>query len=263
MSRQDDDQIGHVPKITPAHDEIASYKRSAGKSRLVKSLGEVPDVPGSGGASAGVPKTLLAVMVVILLATAGLAGYLFQNLRQAERAIENYELRISDLERRLEVTDESMSESSVAMKVKVRELDSEIRKLWDNVWKRSKAQLATHEAELEKQQKEIADSKAFISSAQQQFDKNAKVVASLTAQLKKAEQMQDTVAGNSQLISKQVASLQASMDKLNSLNADVNKMNQRVTATEEWIESINGFRRQVNREISVLKQAIGQPATSP
>lgn len=261
MSRKDDDHIGHVPKITPAHDEIASYQRSAGKNRLVSGLGEVPEVQSHGGG--GASKTILACVVIVLIATSALAGYLFYQLRIAQRSIDNYELRISDLERRLEVTDESMSESAVSMKVKVRELDSEIRKLWDNVWKRTKQTLAEHEKALEQQQGQVSNAQAFIKSAQQQFDKNATVVANLTSQLKKAEQMQSTVAGNSQLISKQTASLQAAVDQMNRVNSDLNKLSQRVTATEEWIESINGFRRQVNREITVLKQALGQPAASP
>lgn len=257
MSRTDDDHIGHVPRITPAHDEIASHRKASAKGRLADSIGEVPEVEAGGGGSS-ISSTLFALVVIVLVSTTGLAGYLFYKLQIAEASIDNYELRISDLERRLAVTDESLDESAVAMKVKIRELDSEIRKLWDNVWKKSKQRLASHDTQLEKHEKQLADAKAFISSTQQQFDKNAQVVANLTAQLKKAEQMQSTVAGNSQLISKQVASLEATIDRVNRVNSDVNKLNQRVKATEEWIESINGFRRQVNREISTLKQLHGQ-----
>ena len=146
MPRTDNDHIGHVPKITPAHDEIASYQRSQAKSGLINSLGAVPDVPG--GASSPASTTALVLVVLIVLATAGLSAYLYQKLQLAEQSIVNYELRISDLERRLSVTDESMTESSVAMKVKVREMDSEIRKLWDNVWKKTKSRMAQHDAQL-------------------------------------------------------------------------------------------------------------------
>ena len=262
MPRREDDQIGHVPKIAPAHDEVASFQRARKKGKLASSLGEVPDVPaGAVAGSSALTKTVLALVVVGLIATAGGAGYLYMQLNKAQGVIDNYELRISALEQQLQVTDESMNESSVALKVKVRELDSEIRKLWDNVWKRSKERFAEQEAALEKHEKRLDEVQKFASSAQQQFDKTTQVVSGLTAQLKAAEQMKASVSANSQQLKQQITSLEAVADKLNRLSSDLNKLDKRVAGNEEWVESINGFRRQVNREISTLKQSLGQPAT--
>lgn len=260
MPRKDEDQLGHVPKITPAHDEIASYQRTQSKGKLVNSLGEVPEEPSVATGTSMMTRSVLALLTIVLIATAGLAGYLFQKLTIAEGAIDNYELRISDLERRLEVTDESMSESSLAMKVKVRELDSEIRKLWDNVWKRAKQNLAEHDATLEKHAKRLDEVQKVASGTQQQFEQNKQVVAGLSTQLKKAEQMGESVTRNTQQLQAQITSLEAAVDKLNRMSAELNKLDKRVQGTEEWIESINGFRRQMNREITTLKQALGQAA---
>lgn len=262
MPRKDDDHLGHVPKITPAHDEIASYQRTQSKGKLVNSLGEVPEEHTVATGTSVMTRSLLALLTIVLIATAGLAGFLYQKLSVAEDAIDNYELRISDLERRLEVTDESMSESSMAIKVKVRELDSEIRKLWDNVWKRSKQRLAEHDTELEKQARSLAEIKKTVASTQQQFEQNKQVVSGLSTQLKKAEQMSDSVARNSQQLKTQITSLETAVDKLNRISAEFNKLDSRVQGTEEWIESINGFRRQMNREITSLKQALGQSAAT-
>ncbi|MEE8056244.1 MAG: hypothetical protein V3T17_00165 [Pseudomonadales bacterium] len=256
MSRRDNDPIGHAPKIVPAHDEIASYQRNKAKGSLVASLGEVPDVLGNGGSLASI--TVLAVVVLVLLAMVGTAGYLYQKLSLAEQAIQNYELRISDLERRLSVTDESMSESSVAIKVKVRELDSEIRKLWDNVWKKTKQQFAEHDAQLKKHEQRINQSDVFIVTAKRQILKNDTVVAGLTTQLAKAKKMQLTVAANQKTLGQQEARFETTADKLNLLNSHVKKLDRRIKDTEEWVDSINGFRRQVNRDIGTLKQHVGQ-----
>lgn len=257
MPTKDDDHIGHVP-ITPAHDEIASYKRTKAKGSLKSSLGEVPDVAsvGGGGGTGGVSTVVLVMVVLVLMATAGLSVYLYKNLQVAEKSIAIYELRISDLEQRLSVTDESMSESSVAMKVKVRELDSEIRKLWDNVWKKAKQQLAEHDAMLQKHQQSIAANETFVSSTKQQFASNTKVVAELRSQLEQARQMRETVLANQARLALQDDKLDNSTDKVNILANDINKLNKRVSSSEEWIESINGFRRQVNRDITELKQRV-------
>ncbi len=256
MSQRDDDHIGHVPKITPAHDEIASYQRTKAKGALANSLGEVPDVASAGGSS--VSRGLMAFVVFALVATAGWAGYLHQQLQIAEQSIDNYEVRITDLERRLAVTDVSMEESSDAMKENVKFLDSEIRKLWDNVWKRARVRLEEHDAELAKLEKSIGQNQAFITNAKQQFAKTDNVVADLSTQLNQAKQMQTRVADNQQVLSKQQTRLDSAVDNLNIVKSDIGKLDRRVQGTEEWIESINSFRRQVNRDLSTLKQSMGQ-----
>ncbi len=262
MSRKDDDYIGHVPNITPAHDEIASYKRSQAKGAL-NAIGEVPNVGSNGEGSSTAVKSILAVVVLILLLTAGWAAYLHQRLGIADQAIRNYELRISDLERQLSVTDESMSESSVAMKVKLRELDFEIRKLWDNVWKKSKERLAEHDALLEKQQKSINAAEAFVASTRSQLAKNDTVVEDLRKQLKATEQMKERVAANVKALSGIQATAESAADKSNRLTSEVAKLERRLETNEEWIESINGFRRQVNRDLIDLQKNVGQIQATP
>jgi hypothetical protein len=251
MSPKDDDQIGHVPTLTPAQDEIASFQRNQSRSSLASSLGEVPEVKAH---SSGVSTLMVIVIVVMLLATAAWAGYLYQKIQVSEQVLKNYELRISQLERQLSVTDESMSESGVAMKIKLRELDSEVRKLWDNVWKKSKATLDAHDAQLNKQAQRINTNEAFITNAKQLMSKNDSVVASLSAQLKKAERTQVQVVTNQNALKRIENSAENSADKTNRVASDLLKLDKRVRANEEWVDSINGFRRQVNRDINSLKQ---------
>src|SRR5690606_9437288 len=95
------------------------------------------------------------MLIVLLLLLVGWGGWQQWQLLQAQQLQQAYQARVADLEQRLSVTDESMSESSVAMQVKLKELDSEIRKLWDNVWKRSKEQLAEHDQQLGSLQKNL------------------------------------------------------------------------------------------------------------
>jgi chromosome segregation ATPase len=156
------------------------------------------------------------------------------------------------------VTDESMGESSAAMKVKVREMDSEIRKLWDNVWKKSKQKFAEQDALLKKHGQSIAASDAFVASTKQQMSKSDDVVAGLSQQIKKTQQLHSQVAENQLMLNQQEKSLELVADKSNRVSADVGKLDRRVKGTEEWVESINGFRRQVNRDLGTLKQNVGQ-----
>lgn len=255
MTPKDSQQHGREPSIVPARDEIASYQQ-ANRSTFAASLGEVPDVSGGGSAAS---KGVMAIVILLLLATSGLAVYLFQKLTTAEKSLSQYEVRITELERRLSVTDESMSESSVAIKVKVRELDLEIRKLWDNVWKRSKQKLAEHDTQLAKLQKSAQRSDQFITTSKQLQSNNEKVVVDLKQQLKKVQQTQTTVAANKSKVGQLESQLENTNDKLNRFGNTVTGIDRRVKDNEEWVESINGFRRQVNRDITSLKQSAGQP----
>ena len=252
MSPTDNDSSGHAP-IKPAHDEIASYQRSTARGKLASSLGAVPEVSNPPGS--GAPKGLLILFLVVAMLTAAFSGYLFFQLQSAQQTIQNYELRITDLERQLSVTDESMSESAVAMKVKLRELDSEIRKLWDNVWKKSKQRLAAHETTLAEHEKKIAAADNFITSATQQFSESRQMVQGMKNQLEKAERVQSLVSTNQLVISQQEQALESTADKVNRSASDIVKLRRRIKETEEWIESINSFRKQVNRDLNAIKQS--------
>jgi chromosome segregation ATPase len=190
--------------------------------------------------------------VVLALVAVGAWGAM-QNkrLQQAEKAMVSYEVRISELEKRLSITGEDMNDSQLSMQVKMREMDSEIRKLWDNVWKKSKAQLAKHDATLNKHE-------SFITGAKKQLSANDSVIKSLKTQLAKAGKVQTTVASNQKKLVVQESSLEATSDKVNRVSSDMNKLNRRVEETEEWVESINGFRKQVNRDVGALKKSVGQ-----
>jgi chromosome segregation ATPase len=243
----ENDNLGGVPKITPSRDEIASFQRDKGRS-MASRLGEVPDVASTG--SSTTTKVILAFATLAVLAALSWSMILHKKLGAAEQAIGRYEQRISGLENQLYVTDESMSESSVAMKVKIREMDSEIRKLWDNVWKKQKEQLAAHN-------KKLAQHDSFIAANKKQLSNNQTVVMELTEQLASSRQVLVTVKSNQQRIASQEASLEGNSDKVNRLSSDIVKLTGRVKESEDWVDSINGFRRQVNRDICELKRDLG------
>jgi uncharacterized coiled-coil protein SlyX len=94
------------------------------------------------------------------------AWQLQQQLDRAGSEMESYARRIGDLEARLSDTDEGMSQNAAVQAAKIRELDTEVRKLWDNVWKKSKERLAKLEASSASQGKKIAAMEKSVASAQ-------------------------------------------------------------------------------------------------
>jgi DNA repair exonuclease SbcCD ATPase subunit len=98
---------------------------------------------------------------------------------QTGHVLERYEGRIAELEDRLADTDEGMSQNAAVQAAKIRELDSEVRKLWDNVWKRSKERLGVLEASSKRFASAIAANQQTIAATQQQLGKAREDLAAL------------------------------------------------------------------------------------
>ena len=250
MTQRKEPQFGDMPPIKPARDEVSSYKRNGNKSTAA-----VANTSGGGGGSSAVVLTLL---FLALLGSCGWIYYLQMQLKVADVNLQNNDARISELEQKLSITDEAMSDSAVAMQVKIRELDSEIRKLWDNVWKKSKKVHAEQDALLKKHGSNLATNNTTLVSMEKRLSAADKTVASLNTQLKTLERLQTRLAEQSRALLTLEAQLEKTADKANAVGSNYQQLSQRVKETEGWIESINGFRRQVNQEISSVKTQLGQ-----
>jgi chromosome segregation ATPase len=231
----DSNAIDKMPPIVPSRDEVASRSRGGGAPRGGKS--------GNGGGGTGLWARLFIVVALVVAAVAcAWAWQLQQALDAADRQLNGYAQRIADLEDRLSDTDEGMSQSSAAMAVKIRELYSEVDKLWAqrNLHKKNLAELEARDKQLGS-----ADSKAdrALVALKEDLGKLATVADDLERLLANAKT--------------NASQLERLADDVNRLTLEAARLNKRVTANEEWVESINGFRRQVNATLSQLQAGTG------
>ncbi len=168
----------------------------------------------------------------------------------------DYELRIGDLEARLSDTDEGMSQNAAVQAAKIRDLDTEVRKLWDNVWKQSKERLGKLEASSKTYNKKIAANEKSLKATQTKVSSAADDLAKLK-----------NVSGDlSRLISSAKANqaeVERVADTLNRINLDLAKINRQVKSNEEGIRATDAFRRQVNGSINELEGAIRALQSAP
>ena len=189
--------------------------------------------------------------LVILLLLGG-AYYLYQQLDLARAQLTLDEQRIQRLEKQLNITDESVSESSDQFQKQMEFLDTEVRKLWDNVWKRSKEQLAEHDTKIGKLEKSLESiNKRFeglnakVAAVEKANAADKKELASLKVQSQKTRDMAETNWS-------EIAALKEG----GNVAEKVAKLESRVKANEEWLESVNSFRKQVNRDITNLRSSV-------
>ncbi len=206
----------------------------------------------------------LVVAFSLILAASALAwNYeLQQQLEAAAVDRTDFEQRISDLEDRLSDTDESVSQSSVTMQIKIRELYSEVDKLW--------AQRNLHKQQIADHDRSIASNKDLVDG---QTDTIKSIRADSRAQgiqvaalVSQAEDVNETMVPLRRLLDAapgERAQLEALADQLRKLDLDFVALQQRVDITEEDIEAINGFRRQVLSNLSdIQKMMAAQQAGS-
>jgi uncharacterized coiled-coil protein SlyX len=141
------------PKISLSIDEEDIVHASPQR----KTQSAPPPASGGGG-------FVMFMLTVLVLALTGASYYLYEQLTSAQKQLASGQGRIDVLEQRLSVADESITESSVSTQVKLKELDFEVRKLWDNVWKKQKDELAQHEASLVAQKADLAKAEKRIAA---------------------------------------------------------------------------------------------------
>lgn len=252
-----DDDLDHIPSIVPTRDlEPGGGATNAAPGQEAKRRGAAAKTPkGSGGAG-----LLARLFITISLAVAGVAcGWAFQLQKQQEQAeltMQTYAQRISDLEARLSDTDEGMNQNATLQAAKIRELDSEVRKLWDNVWKRAKARLDKLERDSSNQGKTISANEKSLAATETQLERASADLAKLKSVAGDLERLMASARTNQ-------AEVERVADTLNRINLDMSKLNKRVQGNEEWIGSINTFRKQVNANLTELQASVRAIQASP
>ena len=144
------------------------------------------------------------------------------------------------------------------MKVKLSELDSEVRKLWDNVWKKQKEELGKHDTEIDKLQKSLASMESKVKSSQVELATAMKTFSADKSRLTELSGRLDKAAAQAEVNRKQLLEYGKQLTAGGSLDARVSSVERQLQQNQDWLDSINAFRRQVNRDIESLRTTVSQ-----
>lgn len=227
MNSRDDD-LTDIPQMKPARDEVVNRRPGSGASTRARK----PEQDSRGG---GGVWTVLSLLVAI--AALGASYFLWEQSRQTQIVAEQAEKRIAELESQLTNTGDELTQSDAAVRVKLNELDSEVRKLWDS---RKKAMALSDEHD-----KTIRNLVTRTDETRKRVDSAVTRLTVVSAELDEVVDMLDKAD-----FENQAAVLKQSGEKLRSVERDISELKKRVVENEEWIESINAFRRQVNERLN-------------
>ncbi|MEE4278798.1 MAG: hypothetical protein V2I82_10075 [Halieaceae bacterium] len=249
-----DEDVDPIPSISARRDSAAA------STAVPRPRGSARNGSGDGrGAARGdaaptarpglLSRLLLATSFFVAVGACAWSWQLQERLTQAGHTMDRYERRIADLEDRLADTDEGMSQNAAVQAAKIRELDTEVRKLWDNVWKRSKERLGKLEASEKRFDNAIAANQQALDATQADLGKALTDIAQLTRVASDMERLM-TSSRTSQAEVERVA------DALNSLNLELARYSKRVESNEEAIRAIDAFRRSTSANIDQLRAGL-------
>ncbi len=230
-------------QIVPERDEAISSRARPSKSTESRRDKASPKVKSRRQQPSA--KTPVLLIFLLLLSFAA-SGYLYYQLQQSGLVQQDLIARISDMEGKLSVTDESLSESGAAMQavlqdheVKIDTNISEIRKLWGVSYDTNRKAID----ELKSRSSTIA---ANLSGAVDRLDEIEGRFDGLGSQLL------IQAADEEDLLTR----LRLTRDELNQQAELLNKLEAQSVEQLDAIDSIDSFRLQMNQKVLQLENEI-------
>ena len=232
-----DDDLTAIPSISATRDgDIGSTSR------------ELPKRYQENTVIGTFPKLVLTISFVVATIALAWVWQLQQELNDARDSLERYAVRTGDLEDLLSDTDETVNQSATAMRVQLKRLDTENRKLWD-ARKVSNNKISKLEKTSSAQSTKLANIKKTVTNNEEQLPVLQEKVSKFTILTKDLTNLTASAKRN-QVEVERVA------DGINRIDLEQAKLEKRVSENEGWIESINVSRRQVNGKLTQLENAI-------
>lgn len=254
MPNLDDDELTNAPSMVPDRDDLDSYQRH--KQAKVAKKESVEQEDGDDDVADSRPSNVLTYLIgLIALIGVGAAGYLFVQLQNAEQ-------RVAALEQRLSSTDESVSQSSGALQVKINEVSDALTQMRDETLKKYKAQIDQQASQIAALDKSGKSAQTAIANNDKALAEQTKSIDALRGDMNKLPALVEPVK---QKIDQHQAVLDTLSTKVKGVSDAQTKLDARLSNNEEWVESINTFRKQMNREIVNIKQQVagGKPTPPP
>ncbi|WP_461536340.1 hypothetical protein [Spongorhabdus nitratireducens] len=267
MSPHDNDGIDNIGELRLSPDDVRDPRGSgAPKSR---------NRPVS-SAEKGSSSWLSGLLLVLLLAVSGVAGWQIWELQQSLKAADH---RISVLQAGIEqVTGQvfeagnSIAQNESNLQNRLKHMDSEIRKLWDIANKRNrrwieegKSQTKELDKQLDKLQESIAALDKSLKQEASQLDKLAEGHKGLQKeQDKHGEQLANLQKLPVDKLAEQIAEQQARLKLISGEQKQLKvSLDKRLAGQQEALKSMDTYRQQINSKLLQLQEALRDLQAAP
>lgn len=246
--------------IKPDSDEVSSHSQSTNQGAPKISANSSNQRQPSRSRPAPPPaKSGLAIFALLIaLVGVGAAGFSVWQLQESQKTLADAELRIQELEGRLNLTNSESDQSVTAIHEKLKWADSEIRKLWGVSNDRNKKAIKQATDDIAKLSSDLKKATADAKSAKQASDSQGTAVSTLKTLTNEQQLVLSQLADDISSAKNQLSKFNQLETKLTALENDLPK---RIKTNEEAIQAIDSFRRSANADIQQLKQLVSGSTT--
>lgn len=248
-------------RIIPERDEIRPRSQTSTKKPVNPGAAKSSEAakPPSGTrrrpASSGSDKSFWLLIALILMACTA-SAWLFVQTRALAAERDALAQRVEQIESKLSVTDESLSESGAAMQAVLQEHSdelelhmSEIRKLWGVSYDRNRPaiqELQTQQEDMSARMNSFSSSLANIDPIIQGYDGMQSRLETISSQLLAQSATLDDLSARARSLA----------DRTNSLQSEIQAHGRNIQQHEEAIDAIDEYRLQVNQRLLRLEQSL-------
>ena len=236
--------------IIPERDDRRRVSASTTNRRTKE-----PTASSGGGSS-----LMVWILTLLLIVALGGIGYLYWNSTQSATRLAMLDDRLQSIERKLSVTDESLSQSGAAMQAVIKEQEekirsnlSEIRKLWVIAHQTNSKDIKANKATLATQKQQLASIDTLVKQLEKQLTPAVKQIFELQSSVSIVAD--ESVANTAEIetIQKQLRDL---ADIANRLQTNLTAQQQLMDSADEQLSAINASRLEVNRRILDLQSQL-------
>ena len=266
--RDDEKKIKAVPELSISADERPERRQPRGTAK--KNAGsEIPKTVGKGG------NGMSWFLLVLVAAMGGAGAWQFhevqQELKDTRAQLHSAEDNLNQVTGKVSATGETLNQSDSSLRSELKEVNSEIRKLWDVSNKRNRQWILINKDNVVKATKKADDATEKANRAAENADKANKAIAGLSKEVKDSGQIlkamsseqvaaQSEVTINMQAMRKQLEALQTQLAQQKKRNAE---LEQNIKDQSDAVKSMDNFRQQINRQILQLEGTVREFTQPP
>ena len=255
---RDNDDLTDIPPLVPDRDDVNTHRsnKRAQSREIVRPTRSTTTV--RGGASW--PVRILLLLLTVAAAGGGYGAYYFYDVYQTDLRRAN--LRISDLETRLNIVDQSATETDNSLMEDINKTIEQYDLLWAN-WRNNNRQFEEIQSEIARLKMVNEGQDEATANNSRQLAQNAEAIGQANARL-------NTLGNELASLEQTVTGLDADMTELASMRGDLESIRQslnsgdstiggligRIEDMEQSMESVNAHRLQINESLYRLQERV-------
>lgn len=254
---RDKDELSNIPPMVPDRDDVDSYmtsKRAQGRE-IVRPTHQASSARGSSW-----PVRIMLLLLTLAAGAGGYGAYYFYDIYQTDLRQAN--LRISDLETRLNVVNQSTEESDNSLMEDINKTIEQYDLLWAN-WRNNNRQFEEIQSEIARLKMVNEGQDETTANNSQQLAQNSEAVNDVSARLNNFGTELDTLEQSLSSLDANVGELEGMRNDLNAIRQSMNSGDDtllglagRIDYMEQSMESVNAHRLQINESLYRLQENI-------